>query len=512
MEKGQEVRIIIEDVTEDGQGVGRTADGMTVFARPGRSGVMPLPGDRVRVIARKVKKHYAVSEILELEEPSQDRIPEYCPYEGVCGGCPLGRLRYEKQLELKRRHVTDVLTRIGGIPDPQVAPVISMAEETETRMEGVLPSSPLAYRNKAVMAVSGLRNGEPSVGYMRGRSHQVLDAGPVCRIQAPPAGAAAEALKAFMRSDHVTGWDSEKKTGLMRHMVVRTAAGTGEVMVILVIAGKGIPNGGKLVEMIDEAIYQLPPAPNGVTYSLESVFLSTNRGPLSQIYGEKVENLAGSMTITEEIGGVAFEISPLAFYQVNPAGMQKLYDQVFAFAGLSVGDTVLDLYCGVGSIGLWLNRIMDDQIRVLGIESNEDAVRNANRNAVINHIVNARYVCGKAEDILPQLMGMLPEGQPEQDLTKYLGDHYHLGTVEAAVLDPPRAGCDERLLEAVCAAKPEKIVYVSCDPATMARDVKYLTARGYTFREAVPVDMFPQTGRIETVCLLCYNGGNAQPA
>ncbi len=485
---------------------------MTVFARPGRSGVMPLPGDRVRVIARKVKKHYAVSEILELEEPSQDRIPEYCPYEGVCGGCPLGRLRYEKQLKLKRRHVTDVLTRIGGIPDPQVAPVISMAEETETRMEGVLPSSPLAYRNKAVMAVSGLRNGEPSVGYMRGRSHQVLDAGPVCRIQAPPAGAAAEALKAFMRSDHVTGWDSEKKTGLMRHMVVRTAAGTGEVMVILVIAGKGIPNGGKLVEMIDEAIYQLPPAPNGVTYSLESVFLSTNRGPLSQIYGEKVENLAGSMTITEEIGGVAFEISPLAFYQVNPAGMQKLYDQVFAFAGLSVGDTVLDLYCGVGSIGLWLNRIMDDQIRVLGIESNEDAVRNANRNAVINHIVNARYVCGKAEDILPQLMGMLPEGQPEQDLTKYLGDHYHLGTVEAAVLDPPRAGCDERLLEAVCAAKPEKIVYVSCDPATMARDVKYLTARGYTFREAVPVDMFPQTGRIETVCLLCYNGGNAQPA
>ena len=329
--------------------------------------------------------------------------------------------------------------------------------------------------------------------------------------------AAAEALRQFMIEDHITSYDPRWEKGLMRHMIVRTAAGTGEVMVILVINGKAIPNAQKLVEMLDEAIYNVPVYEEGplagVEFNLESVVINVNKskkldGP---ILGEECITIAGKPTITEEVCGMKFEISPLSFYQVNREQMIKLYDKVLEYADLKGGETVLDLYCGVGTIGLFCAREMQrreaekaaegrvvQQGQVIGIESIKGAVIDANRNATINGIVNARYVCGKAEEELPKMMGMADTEDGKEPAIR-------ISKADVAILDPPRAGCDERLLEAVVKAEPPKIVYVSCDPATLARDIKWLTENGYEFREATPCDMFPWTSHVETVCLLSHS-------
>ena len=302
----------------------------------------------------------------------------------------------------------------------------------------------------------------------------------------------------------------------MRHMIVRTAAGTGEGMVILVINGKSIPNAQKLVDILDEAIYNVPVYEEGplagVEFNLESVVINVNRsknldGP---ILGEECITLAGKPTITEEVDGMKFEISPLSFYQVNREQMIKLYGKVLEYADLKGGETVLDLYCGVGTIGLFCAREMQrreaekadegravQQGQVIGIESVKGAVIDANRNATINGIVNARYVCGKAEEELPKMMGMADTEDGKEPAIR-------ISQADVAILDPPRAGCDERLLAAVVKAEPSKIVYVSCDPATLARDIKWLAEHGYEFREATPCDMFPWTGHVETVCLLSH--------
>ena len=322
-----------------------------------------------------------------------------------------------------------------------------------------------------------------------------------------------------MVEDHITSYDPRWEKGLMRHMIVRTAAGTGEVMVILVINGKAIPNAQKLVEMLDEAIYNVPVYDDGpmagVEFSLESVVINVNKsknleGP---ILGEECITIAGKPTITEEVSGMKFEISPLSFYQVNREQMVKLYDKVLEYADLKGGETVLDLYCGVGTIGLFCAREMEKKAResaaepgqVIGIESIKGAVLDANRNATINGIVNARYVCGKAEEVLPKMMGMASaQGGENSAHGTESGKEpaIRISQADVAILDPPRAGCDERLLEAVAKAEPEKIVYVSCDPATLARDIKWLTENGYEFKEATPCDMFPWTSHVECAVLM----------
>ena len=262
-------------------------------------------------------------------------------------------------------------------------------------------------------------------------------------------------------------------------------------MAILVINGKGIPNAAKLVEMMDDAITDLEPAADGMEYSLESVVTITDKSGSFGDSNIECITLAGKPTILEMIGDMQFEISPTSFYQVNPVQMKRLYDKAAEYADLHGGETVLDLYCGVGAIGLYLIKDIPDA-RVIGIESVKSSVLDANRNAVINHIVNARYVCGRAEYELPKLLS--GEGLNDESL---LVDH-----VDVVILDPPRAGCDERLLTAVAEAEPSRIVYVSCDPATLARDIKYLCANGYEFVEATPVDQFSWTGHVETCCLM----------
>ena len=527
MEKGQIVELTIEDMSAEGRGIGKIYDderGFAVFVQD------TVVGDRAKVELTKVKKNYAFGRVSEMLALSPDRQESFCPHSGLCGGCVYSQLSYEAQLALKEKQVREKLVRLGGLTDPVIMPIIGMGSEDATEV-------PFRYRNKASMPVStgGLitqKGGivkpvhEPRVGFYRPKSHDVVDCED-CLLQSEPAMAAAAALRKFMEEDHITSYDPRWEKGLMRHMIVRTAAGTGEVMVILVINGKAIPNAPKLIEMLDEAIYNVPVYEDGplagVEFNLESVIVNINKSKNleGQILGEECITIAGKPTITEEVGGLSFEISPLSFYQVNREQMVRLYDKALEYASLKGDETVLDLYCGVGTIGLFAAAEMNRRTaelnaaaaagqaaenaasgqaaavklpgRVIGIESVKGAVLDANRNAVINGIVNARYVCGKAEEELPKML------DPKSELKD---ESLRVTHADVVILDPPRAGCEQPLLEAVVKAAPERIVYVSCDPATLARDIKWLGEHGYEFKEATPCDMFPWTGHVETVVLL----------
>ena len=490
MKKGDIVRLRIEDISHEGQGIGK-ADGFAVFVKN------TVVGDVVDAELTKVKKNYAFGKVVEMVEESDLRQEPICQYAGQCGGCAFQKMTYEGQLQLKKKQIVDKLVRLGGLEDPKVNDAIGMEE-------------PFRYRNKASMPVStgGLitRKGgivepvhEPRIGFYQAKSHDVVNCDD-CMLQSEPAMAAARALRQFMEEDNITSYDPRWEKGLMRHMIVRTAMGTGQVMVILVINGKGIPNAAKLIQMLDDAIFEVPVYEEGplagVEFSLESVVININKKNTSDILGEECITLAGSPTIMEKVGDLEFEISPLSFYQVNPQQMEKLYGKVVEYADLKGGETVLDLYCGVGSIGLFLADDMrkkgDSAGRVIGIESVKPAVVDANRNAVVNGIVNARYVCGKAEEEMPKMVS--GEGLKDESL--------RITQADVVILDPPRAGCEEELLKAVVDVDPSKIVYVSCDPATLARDIKYLVANGYEFVECTPVDLFPWTSHCEVASLL----------
>jgi 23S rRNA (uracil-5-)-methyltransferase rumA len=562
MEKGQIVELTIEDMSAEGRGIGKIYDderGFAVFVQD------TVVGDRAKVELTKVKKNYAFGRVSEMLALSQDRQESFCPHSGLCGGCVYSQLSYEAQLALKEKQVREKLVRLGGLTDPVIMPIIGMGGEDVNEV-------PFRYRNKASMPVStgGLitqKGGivkpvhEPRVGFYRPKSHDVVDCED-CLLQSEPAMAAAAALRKFMEEDHITSYDPRWEKGLMRHMIVRTAAGTGEVMVILVINGKAIPNAPKLIEMLDEAIYNVPVYEDGplagVEFNLESVIVNINKSKNleGQILGEECITIAGKPTITEEVGGLSFEISPLSFYQVNREQMVRLYEKALEYASLKGDETVLDLYCGVGTIGLFAAAEMNRRTaelnaaaaagqaaenaasgqaaaaalsgttasgqaaadkspgRVIGIESVKGAVLDANRNATINGIVNARYVCGKAEEELPKMVcTKAQEEQAVREVVKKRGEEaakqellkdeaLRITHANVVILDPPRAGCEQPLLEAVVKAAPERIVYVSCDPATLARDIKWLGEYGYEFKEATPCDMFPWTGHVETVCLL----------
>lgn len=474
-EKGQICRIEITDISDQGQGIGR-ADGLAVFVPD------TVVGDVVQAELAKVKKNYAFARLLEVEEPSMNRIEPLCEdgFPQGCGGCSLARLDYPGQLALKEKQVRDKLHRLGDLADPIVNPILGMEEPFYYRNKAQFPVSTGGIITRKGGVVENL--GAPAVGFYRPRSHEVVNCYD-CMLQSPAAMAAADALRRFMEEDHITAWDERWEKGLMRHLIVKTAFGTGEVMVVLVINGNGIPGSQKLVKMLDDAVYE-------AGFSLESVVLNVNKKKTSEILGEECIPLAGKQTILETIGDLSFEISPMSFYQVNPVQMEKLYDKVVEYAALTGSETVLDLYCGVGTIGLYC---ASGAGQVVGIESVKNAVLDANRNAVINGIVNARFLCGRAEEELPRLL----EVQDPEDVIAEA-----VKQADIVILDPPRAGCRPELLDAVAQVSPERIIYVSCDPATLARDVKLLGEMGYTFMEATPVDMFPWTGHVETVCLM----------
>ena len=493
IEQGKQYEITIEDMSHEGQGIGRI-EGLAVFVDGA------VVGDVVKTELTKIKKNYAFGRLTEILEPSPDRVTPSCKYFGNCGGCSLQSMSYEAQLKLKQKLVKDKLTRIGGLENPLVHDTIGMELPENYRNKAQFPVGmnqsgkqagklPVALSGKHSKNHSGKHagyhsgkqtGGEVAVGFYQAKSHRIINC-ETCMIQSAPAEKIAQALREYMKTDNITAYDENTGKGLIRHLIVKTAFGTGEVMAILVINGKGLPNGEKLVHMMDDAVYELPPDPKtGVEYSLESVILNINKKKTSEIMGEDCVTLAGKPTILEEAGGLSFEISPMSFYQINPVQMVNLYDKALEYAALTGEETVLDLYCGVGTIGLYC---ASKAKKVIGIESVKSAVLDANRNAVINGIVNAEFLCGKAEEELPKL---LKEGVK----------------ADVVILDPPRAGCDPALLEAVAKVSPDRIVYVSCDPATLARDVKLLGEMGYAFQEAQPVDMFPHGGHVECVVLM----------
>lgn len=515
MEKGQIVEVLIEDMSHEGQGIGR-AEGLVVFV-PGA-----VIGDVALAQLTKVKKNYAFSRLVEIKEYSEKRCDEFdCEYlsEG-CGGCPYGAIDYIAQTELKEMQVRAKLERLAGLEEPVIRPIIAMEADDNDGM------GPFRYRNKAQFPVSTggiitrkggvVENlGEPAVGFFRAKSHDVVDCED-CYLQSLAAMAAADALRTFMEEDNITAYDPKWDKGLIRHLIVKTAFTTGEVMVIIVINGKGIPNSQKLVEMLDDAIYE-------VGFSLESVVINQKKGSgvkkartekeqiqamSGEIMGDDKDNviLAGKPVIRDVFGDLEFEISPHSFYQVNPVQMKRLYDKVKEYCyGDYNGENpvILDLYCGVGTIGLYC---ADMAKAIVGIETVKAAVIDANRNAVINGIVNARYITGNAEEVLPKYVafdGSTAVGTDESahtDIDPQLAAQ--IKSANVAILDPPRAGCRPELLEAVANVGVDRIVYVSCDPATLARDIKLLGEMGYEFVEATPVDMFPWTAHCEVIALL----------
>ncbi|MBQ0004663.1 MAG: 23S rRNA (uracil(1939)-C(5))-methyltransferase RlmD [Clostridiales bacterium] len=456
MNKGDIISTRIIDMTAEGAGLGRV-DGMAVFV----DGC--IPGDKVQAEVTKAKKNFAQAKCVAVLEESEDRIQSACPYSERCGGCQLQEMDYSAQLKLKHKQVKDKLERLGGLENPVVNDTVGQWYEDE---DGKV-YEPFKYRNKGEYPVWN-----DLVGFYERKSHKIV---PVdeCLLQSEAADVCARAVKTFNKGD-------------IKQLIVKTAFGTGEVMVIL--EGKSIEN----APYLEDLIYAMDEQLEEIEYSLESVY-ALNDG--------KYRIIAGKKTIIDEVEfadrTLQFEISAPSFYQVNTEQMKKLYGIAADYAGLTGEETILDIYCGIGTIGL---SMADKAKFIVGIEVVKDACLDANRNSVINGILNSRYVCGKAEEVIAKVTAEGYEPKPnsaEGELLKALQSGNCV-----AVLDPPRAGCDEIVLKAVADANIPKIVYISCDPGTLARDIKILGELGYEFKEATPVDMFPWTGHVETVCLL----------
>ncbi|WP_026691200.1 23S rRNA (uracil(1939)-C(5))-methyltransferase RlmD [Alteribacter aurantiacus] len=444
VKKNDTMQLSFEDLTHDGAGVAKL-DGYPIFVP------RALPGEEGQVKIVKVKKNFAIGRLVELTDESENREEPPCPIFKRCGGCQLQHLSYEGQLEYKQKHVKDVLARIGGLPDVPVHATLGMAD-------------PWRYRNKAQVPV-GERGGHIVAGFYAERSHEIVDM-PNCVIQHEENDKVVQLVKKLAVKYGIRGYDEEKHRGTLRHIVTRHGKNSGELMVVLVTRGKELPNKKNLVQDIRE---ELP--------NVTSIVQNINPKRTNVIFGEKTEVLWGEEVIYDTIGDIRFAISARSFYQVNPTQTKVLYDQALAYANLSGNETVIDAYCGIGTISLFLAQKAK---KVLGVEIVPEAITDAKKNAEINGFTNTEFVVGEAEKVMPwwYAQGVRPE---------------------VIVVDPPRKGCDEALLEAIINMKPKRVVYVSCNPATLARDLKYLSEHGYEAKEVQPVDMFPQTTHCEAV-------------
>ncbi|HBP37184.1 MAG TPA: 23S rRNA (uracil(1939)-C(5))-methyltransferase RlmD [Clostridiales bacterium] len=455
----QEVTLEITGISQEGQGIGRQQD-LAVFV-PGT-----IPGDRALVQIEQRKSRYAVGRAIKILQPAPDRITPACSRAAACGGCTLQAMAYPAQLAFKQQQVVDALERIGHVRQTQdlTRPILGMAQ-------------PWHYRSKVQFPVAG-RPDHPEIGFYTSRTHQVIDAD-ACPIQPPVCDSIREIVRRHIVSHKIAPYDEIGHSGLLRHLIVRIGFFTGEVMIILVLNGESLPGWPALRDDLAAAIAgcrdpDLPPL------QLSSFYININRERTNLILSEDCRLLAGQPWIEEKLLGLRYRISPLAFFQVNPRQTSRLYAAALELAGLTGAETVLDLYCGTGSITLQLARRAREAI---GIEIIAAAIADAQTNALLNDITNVRFLTGAAETVLPDLIagGLRPD---------------------IAVIDPPRKGCDPALIQTLAALPLKRIVYVSCNPATLARDIALLQPAGYRVAAVQPVDMFPWTGHVETVVLM----------
>lgn len=450
LKKNDIIELAVTGCAMDGSGIGRH-DGLAVFV----SGA--AAGDTVAAHILSVKSNLAYARIDKILVPSPDRIEPDCPVYGRCGGCAFRHLRYEAELDIKRDHIRQAFKRIGKI-DIEPDPVDS-------------PSGPGRYRNKAMYALQQ-DAGKLKIGFYAPRSHRVADCRD-CRLQPTDFKTVLDVFAGWMDQNAVTVYDETTREGLMRGIFIRRAQATGETMACAVVNGKGIPHADRLTAALLEAV-------PGMT----SIAVNINTRDTNVVLGEKTVTLYGEPAITDILCGLKFVISPASFYQVNHAGASRLIEKARDFAGLTGAEMVLDLYCGTGTIGLTMAASAKE---VIGVETVAAAVCDARSNAALNGITNARFLCADAAEAAEQLKseGISPD---------------------VIILDPPRKGCSPQTLESAAAMKPERIVYVSCDAATLARDCALLAEFGYRVNNVEPVDMFPRTGHVETVVLMFRAG------
>ncbi len=445
--KNDEIKLTITTLTSLGSGLGRYED-MAVFAEN------TAVGDEIIAHIIKVKKNYAVGKIKKIIKPSKDRIASDCEVSNQCGGCAYRHISYEAELREKKQSVSDAMMRIGGI-DKQAKDILHIKE-------------PSHYRNKAQVPLSISEDGKLSAGFYSKRTHRVVDCED-CKLQMREFAPIIKTVKRFIAENPISVYDEKTKKGLVRHIYLRRGAKTGDIMVCLVINGNDLPRKDRLIEAL-----------TGTDKNIKSVVLNINKEDTNVVLGKRCITIFGSDCIEDELLSCRFRISPLSFYQVNPEGTEILYSKAREYANLGADDTLLDLYCGAGTIGLTMAK---DAKQIIGVEVIPEAIENAKENAKINDIHNARFICDDASGAAKTLYG---EGiRPN-----------------VVVLDPPRKGCSSDVLETVAKMSPDRIVYVSCDSATLARDCKIFSGLGYAVKEYTAVDMFPRTCHCETVALL----------
>jgi len=446
--KGQEITVTIDNLDSEGRGIGR-CDGWAVFIPE------TLPGEQVQARVTLVKKNFAVAALLSIGKASPDRVEPACPVYELCGGCQLQHLSYEGELQMKTQQVRDALKRIGHLDDVKVLPTLANVQ-------------PLYYRNKMQVPVADGK-GSLRIGCFAKGTHRVIDVEDCC-IQRRENNRIAAVARQWMTRYHIPAYDEDRRTGLVRHIMGRVGVHTGEIMVCLVTAAEErVPHRKELVQMLQAAIP-----------GLTSVVQNVNKRSTNVILGEKTYLVYGKETIQDKIGNLTFHISAQSFFQVNSEQVEVLYNKALEFADLRGTETVVDLYCGTGTITLFLAQ----KARLaVGIEIVPSAIRDAKKNARANHLANAEFLLGDAAVEMPRLVkdGLRPD---------------------VVVVDPPRAGCEARVLDAIARVRPEKVVYVSCNPATLARDLAYLKERGFAIAKVQPVDMFSRTHHVETVVLL----------
>ncbi len=448
LSKNKEYIVDIVDIGQGGVGVGKH-DGFTVFVEGG------LIEDKVKVRINKSKKNYAVGDMVEIVEKSPFRVDRICSDSlKDCGGCQIQELDYQKQLDIKTNEVKQVISRIGKLENVEVYDTIGMDE-------------PCRYRNKAQFPIQKINNA-PAIGFYKKKSHDIIPMDK-CVIQHDVNDKIMKIVKTYINAYGVSIYDEKSHTGVLRHLVTKIGFTTNEVMVVLVANGKKLPYLKELASVLEENVP-----------GFKTLVVNVNKAKTNVILGKENNIIYGEGKINDYIGDLVFEISPLSFFQVNPVQTEVLYNKALEYADLQENDTVFDIYCGIGTISLFLAQKAK---KVYGIEIVEDAIADAKINAKLNNLNNVEFYVGEAEEVVPN---MYKEGK----------------TANVVVVDPPRKGCDEKVLDTIVSMSPDKVVYVSCNPATLARDLNYLDERGYKCTEIQPVDMFPHTMHVECVAKL----------